>query len=322
MSGQKSFEDRVQRLNAKADTAPLAARASYGRGGGSGNGGASDPPSGPSRAGGGRGGPRRWSTVVLLAIVLGIGTLLYGAVQHTVGFSQQASQHAAAVIKGDPAPNPLRPGFLSWLLGDKAGDKPINFLPTASGGWVRVTTADAKIPEISTQLMARWPGDGVPLAEHPGFRHLDHFLKIYRNEDIEERVLSQSRTRAMFLHPQGEFLSVRLEVLPQARTLGGTDDPEGWITALSAREAEDLDRDEVLETVTIAGFTATNRTEPLGQSLLARPIETDLDVPNGVKLAIPLSHRIVLRFDGLVKPDRIAKMLAALDVDTMRAALH
>jgi hypothetical protein len=322
MSGHASFEERLNRLNAKAYGVSQAVPVRHERGGGSGNGGEGKPPSGSGGSGKGRGDLRRWFIVFGLVLGLGVGTLLYVTVQHTVGFSEQASRHAAAVIVGDPAPAPVAPGFLSWLLSGTAGAKPIDFLPAGTGGWRRVTTADAKMPDILTQLTARWPEDGVPLPQHPGYKHLDWFLKLYRNEDIEERVLSRSRTRAMFLHPQGDFLSVSLEVLPDTRALGTADGPDRWLVALGEREAEDLDRGEILETVTLAGFAATNRTEPVGQSVLVRPIGTRPDVPNGVKLAIPLSHRIVLRFDGVVEPRRIAEMLASLDVDTMRAALH
>lgn len=321
MSRQSSFEERLERLNAKAGGAQQAATAHLGRSSGSGNGGSGKPPSGSGGSGNENGGFLRWFKSFCIVVVLGVGTLLYVSVQHTVSFTEQASQHAAAAMAGDPAPDPIRPGLFSWLLFGPPADKPIDFLPAETGGWHRVTATDAKIPDILTQFTSRWPEESAPLSQHAGYRHLEHFLKIYRNEDYAERVLSRSRTRAVFLHPQGDFLSVSLKVLPASRALGTADAPNDWLRTLSEIETEDLDRDEILETVALAGFVSINRTEAAGQSLLVRPIGTSLDALNGVKLAVPLSHRIVIRFYGIVEPRRVANLLTSLDVDAMRAAL-
>lgn len=113
-------------------------------------------------------------------MVLGLGVALYVVGQQTVAFSEQVSQHAAAVISDEPAPNPVRPGLVSWLLGTSGRDKPIDFPPPESADWHRVSQANAKTPDILTQLTNRWPQETAPLPQHPGYEHLNYFLKIYR----------------------------------------------------------------------------------------------------------------------------------------------
>ena len=311
MPGQTSFEERLRRVNARAGGMAVE----------SGGGGTGQPPQGGGGFGGGRRGSRRAVPVATVLLVLVIGALLL-ALQGAIAFSRQASDHAAAVMAGDPAPGPFRPGIFAWVLGGDGGAKPADFLPAATEGWRRVTPDDAKAPDAMAALSAGWPVDGVALTEHPGFPRLEQFLALYRTEDMEGYVLSKTRTRAMYLHPDGDFASVGIRVWPETRALGPEDAPEGWIGALAGLEAETANGGEIVETVSLAGFPATNRTKPEGRSLVTRPIGTSPDVPNGVRIAVPLSHRIVLRVDGLARPDRIAELLSALDVAAMREALH
>jgi hypothetical protein len=125
----------------------------------------------------------------------------------------------------------------------------------------------------------------------------------------------------MFLHPSGDFVSVRIMVRPEARALGAEDAPRDWTGALAETEAEALEAGEIVERVTLAGFAAVNRTRPAGESALARPIGLGPDALNAVRLAVPLSHRIVLHLDGVARARRLEDLILSLDVAAMRAAL-
>ncbi len=324
MSGQTSFEERLKRLESKSGGGAQMAQPAPAMGGGGGgmNGGT------PHRGGNGggqsnNGGMIKMMLALAVVFCLAMAGLFYYTVQQTTGLASQAAERAAAAIQGTPF-EPQEPGIIQSLVNRLSGpdvtpDTPIEFLPNPGQGWVRVTQADAKAPDINDRINAQWPSDKISLADHSGFRHLDFFLKIYRYDDIEERVQSKTRTRAMYMHPDGGFISVRLQFLTERRVLGAADDASGWISALANREMQDLDTGETLEIVEFAGIESTNRTKPAGQNLFSRPIGNQRDVPNGIAVAVPLSHRVVMRFDGLVEPRWVDQFLAATDIEALRA---
>jgi hypothetical protein len=319
MAPQTSFEERLKRLQQNAGASAQTAPAHTGGGGGGFGGG----PSGSPGRGGGRsggGGLVKWIMVFILVFVVGMGYLLFYTVQQTTGQAGRAPDYVAANLQGQTVA-PKAPGLLQSILGFFQGSeasKPIDFLPDPQQGWVRVTQDDTKLPDILEQISASWPAGQPAVSEHLGFRNLDHFVTVYRQNDIEEQVLSDTRTRAMYLHPNGDFLSVSLRFLSERQALGPADTPDGWISTWTNRAADDLVSGEIFETATFGAFKGVNRTKPAGQSLIARPIAERPDIPNGIKVAIPISHRIVIQLEGVAEARWVTAFLDSMDTAALQ----
>lgn len=255
-------------------------------------------------------------------LIASLGEVPVSAVENT------AVTETAAAIAGEEPSATKAPNWLQrWIGGplDPVGDvnqNPIAYLPPAPDGWVRVTTDDAKAPDALASISARWSqtmGDGMPLERNLGYKHLEHFLKIYATEDMEGQILAQRSTRAMYMNGRGEFMNVQLEFLPDARKLGEPGATGAWLNALAEVETKEKTAMEVVERDTIDGVALTNRTLPPGASLMARPIAQNRDAPGGFKIAVPLSHRAVIRFHGVFVPRDAAALVQAMDRDAVIA---
>lgn len=198
-------------------------------------------------------------------------------------------------------------------FGEKPMTGPLAYLPDAPQGWVRVTESDVQQPGYLETLMTSWIQTGVPLDQNAGFQRLSHFADTYSSPDTEMKVLARSRTTAFYLNPQGEFLVVRLEFLSDRGALGEPTNASGWIESLYQRETKDLKDDEILERNELAGLPVTNRVVPHGSSLVSRPIGDKYDIPNGMKLAVPLTHRAVMKIEGLSTPTAAEALIKNVD---------
>lgn len=225
---------------------------------------------------------------------------------------------------------PAEPGFLErvalMIFPDETttSDAPISFLPAAPDGWVRVTTADAALPDALDAIKARWPqgADVLPIEQNLGFKQLTEYLEVRAEQDLESKVLSKLRTTAIYLNGNGEFLSVQLEFEPKRNPLGGQNDPASWIEGLAAIEEKSLGIGEILERLTLAGIDVTNQTKAAGTSLVRRPIGSDIYAQTAMKIAVPLTSRAILRLHGLATPVVAQALIAGVDRDDLSARLE
>lgn len=121
------------------------------------------------------------------------------------------------------------PGLIAALV-ERGKPMPIDYLPTATAGWIRVTAADATADEALAKIAARWPlasGDEAwfPLHENLGFKRLERFLSLHAKSDLEQQVIAEKRAHAIYLGTGGEFFEVTLEFHDKVRALGPPDAP-------------------------------------------------------------------------------------------------
>jgi hypothetical protein len=193
---------------------------------------------------------------------------------------------------------------------------PVDYLPAAPAGWVRVTQAEASQPDILDRLQEGWPRDGigvVPIAQHPAWLQLQDFVRSNANPDIETRVLSPSGSSGINMGPRGEYAFVRLSLTGERTAFGDPANSGAWIDAMTELARDDMDDDEMIEEVPLSGIQMVNLTKKPGESLLARPIGSDLRTPNGMHLFVPLTHRALPVIRALAEPDVIGTMIARVD---------
>ena len=196
---------------------------------------------------------------------------------------------------------------------------PIGFLPPAPDGWVRVTPDDAALPNAMDAIKARWPQGPVPLEQNSGFKSLAWYLDLHATSGFEQDALAKTGTSAIYLSGEGAFLNLRLEFVPERKPLGERNDPASWIEGLAAIEEKALESGEILERLTLGGIEVTNQTKPNGKSLIMRPIGSDIYASNGIKLAVPLTNRAILRMEGLAAPVLAQTLITSVDRDALSA---
>ena len=261
------------------------------------------------------------ATVLVLAVFGSIIALGGAAVYAKITEGPRAMlREVSATLQGANV-QPAESGFIDKLAdmifptsGDTAGD-PIDFLPPAPDGWVRVTPKDAALPNALDAVKARWPQDSdvLPIDQNMGYMHLVLFLDQKAKPDAEQKVLSKTGTSAIYLGGDGQFLKVRLNYTSERSALGAKNDPDAWISALAAIEEKSLESSETLEQLMLGDIAATNQTKPVGESLTMRPIGSDVYATNSLKLAVPLSHRAILRMQGIATPILAQALIAAID---------
>lgn len=200
--------------------------------------------------------------------------------------------------------------FGTRLAGETEGD-PIAYLPEAPAGWLRVTTADAQQADALAQLATRWPAPDQPINAHPGYGDLAEFVRVYDSPDAEQRLLSATRTRALYLGPEGQMLSLRLQFRSAGETLGTTEDPASWADALRAEVTNATQLGDTVETFDLGGLTVFNRA-PQGQVGAAqRTAVAPLD------LTVALHPRAVVEIRGTAQPSAAIALIEGVN----RAAL-
>ncbi len=313
-SDKDSFEDRLRRIReTRAEASPA---------GGPGRGLMPNfaPKSNPTNL---------WLLALVLVGLVGAGAIALGVMAVAAKIAEgplAMAREVQANLQGKDVA-PAEPGVIERLAGflfstsPEGGRNPINFLPPAPDGWVRVTAEDAALPDALDAIKARWPqGDGVfPIEENLGFKHLSQYLESRAAPDMEQKVLAKNRTSAVYLNGNGQFLNVQLDHLPERSALGSPNDPAGWVESLAATEEKSLESGEILERLTLGGIEVTNQTKPAGKSLVARPIGTDIYAPNAVKIAVALTNRAVLRLQGAAAPSSAEAIITAIDRDGLDA---
>lgn len=219
------------------------------------------------------------------------------------------------------------PGFLKGYFGRKLGlydsrnKGPLPYLPEAPKGWVRVTTMDARDPDVLAKIQQRWPRENRAnhhsLEQNAGYKHLQFFVKSYRKPGFEERILAETRTRAMYLHPNGEYMSVRMRFTSEKSALGAPENKSEWIETLATKQAKRANSNELVERNRLAGYDIVNLTVPMGESIIQRPIGRAYNTRNGLRVSVPLSHRVIVSVDGITKPNVIARLIKDIDQNAL-----
>ena len=301
MPKQKSFEDRLADLRQKTSENPPAE-------------------SDKARLSKPRHSTGKLTYIALIALGIALPAIILLFALKEVTGSMAATQTASLDTRVDaPSYEPIDPGGLTGYLGrmiglyDSRDPGPLGYLPPALDGWIRVTVMDARDPGILDDIHAAWPGSGQPLAQNPGYKHLVHFLKIYRKPDMEQRVLAKTRTRAMYLHPNGEFMSVRMQFASDKNALGPRDNKSAWIEALAKRLEARAGQDEVVERNKLAGHDILNLTKAEGKSPIQRPIGYAYGTRNALRISVPLTHKAIMSIDGVVTPNTVGRLISAVD---------
>lgn len=309
-SKQKSFEERLAELR-QQDT------------------GAEQPPKEPRTSPKPSRGPRRVAYVLLIALGALLPALALGFAFKEVTAAMTPSQMASVDTRVDaPTYERVDPGgftgYVGRMLGlyDSRDPGPLSYLPPARDGWFRITVMDARNPDILDEIHQAWPGSSQSLAQNPGYRHLLHFLKIYRKPDFEQRVLAKTSTRAMYLHPKGEFMSVRMQFASDKNALGPRDDRATWIEALAKRLEARAERNEIVERNKLAGHEIVNLTMAEGHSPIRRPIGYAHGARNALRISVPLTHRVIMSIDGVTTPKTVGKLISAVDKSAVAAHLE
>ena len=270
-----------------------------------------------------------WLLALVLVGLVGAGAIALGVMAVAAKIAEgplAMAREVQANLQGKDVA-PAEPGVIERLAGfifstsPEGGRNPINFLPPAPDGWVRVTAEDAALPDALNAIKARWPqGEGVfPIEENLGFKQLSQYLELRAEPDMEQKVLSKNRTTAIYLNGNGQFLNVQLDYLSERGALGSPNDPATWIESLAAIEEKSLEAGEVLERLTLGGIDVTNQTKPAGKSLVSRPIGSDISAPNGMKIAVALTNRAVLRLQGMATPAAAEALITSIDRDGLDA---
>lgn len=312
------FAERLQRIRearegsaASQTTAPTAARA----------------PSSPLA-------PRGRSSVPLLA---GLGVVVAGAVMLAVVNPSalrfpplNADTVVASTTDGGTAA--AGAGFLGQFLASVTGTAsasarmPVEYLPPAPEGWIRITPQDVQDPDLLATLQSQWSAGlpdrtSVPLDQHPGFSEVIRMIETFADPDMETKILARKRTKAVYLNPNGEVLFVGLGFQDKVNALGPRDNPASWTDELVRRLEKDLGADEMIERIQLAGMEVTNRTHPTGQSLVARPIGKDIYAPNGLRLVVALTDRTIIEIKGMSAPKTAETLIASIDREALLAQL-
>lgn len=262
---------------------------------------------------------------MIFGMVAALGVLvlgLFGYVYIKVSsLPEQVMAQTSAAISNQPysAPEPTAVDRLVSTLfsgGKDAKRNPVDFMPEPPEGWIRVTTRDVQSPDALTLITQNWPGDApdaLPIEQNLGYEYLTQYIERYRNPGLEARAMAKNSSRAIYMHPKGEFVEFRVDFLGSHQLLGEADKPKSWVKALIQDESKLLKTNQEIEEIKLGGIKAINRTNTFGTSLISRPIGTDMDLPNGLKIAAPLGHNVVVRVNGLTTPQSVADMLAGFD---------
>lgn len=328
MAKQISFEERLKKLEAQNGHTPRVNAPSPQGIDGSG---ADVPrelsPSARGRSGGGGFGKAILGTLVVFFIAMvGLAAFTF---HQAGGLTTFAAMETAAELEGQP-PAPDEPGFFAKLIGGPlapygfAGSesRPMFYLPQPGDGWMRITQDDAARPDIADEIRANWPAGAVAIRDHPGYDNLNRFLKAYRVQDMEQKVLSKKRARAIYIHPNGEFMWVKLEFLDNVRALGSNDAADEWLITLAERLEKKAQRGEIAERVTIGSVTGVNLTRPSREGALMRSVNAGGKTPGRMRLSIPLGHRVTIDFQGHMAPARITTFMETMPQADYEALLN
>jgi hypothetical protein len=261
--------------------------------------------------------PRRrlpWRAAVLVAVLaLGVGVLQQrGALPGVPALLAHLPGTAQPVEAGASG------GFLAMvngLFGGPQADAPPatlpGILPDAPTGWVRLTMAEAADPAALTLLRAAWdalPPEGrPPLDGHPGLDIARQFIADAAGPS------APTRARALYLGADQGVLVLTAILHPAREAFGPPGDKVAWSQALRRQVKVDAQVGDIIESVTLGGISAFNRTRPEGKSTVSRPIGKDHGTATAMRLSAALSHRLEVRITGTATPAAAGLLLSGFD---------
>lgn len=194
---------------------------------------------------------------------------------------------------------------------------PVDFLPPAPPGWVRVTEADIAAGRADSLLDSAWAAlpQAQPVTLNKGHPVLQQMLAA----SAPSTDLARVRMQALYMAGSGEYLVVTLKFRPQRAAFGVPGDDKAWRQTLRAEVEREAATGEVVEPLTLGGVALFNRTRPAGKSRLTQPVGKDLDVPNGLKLTAALSHRAEVQLNGHATPAAAGTLIAAFNRNGLAA---
>jgi len=275
--------------------------------------------------------PKRQNTGWLVNIIIGILATLFITVSLYAFFmfknvrlmSAMAEHGTYSALYDQDMPEPTGSFLQRLFFGNELGvtsdprQSPMIFMPKPPKGWVRITTLDAQRPNFLATLEAQWPkhydGKTIELKKHTAYRKLTQFIRRSESPDLEQRVLSNKRAHAVYLHPDGSYLVAQLAFLGTSSALGVKKSPDTWVEALVPVENKNLKSKEILERTRLGGIPVLNRTRPVGSSTRKQPIGQALNHRVFMKISAPLSPRTVIRIEGFAPPLAVASMLRNMD---------
>ncbi len=275
--------------------------------------------------------PKRQNTGWLINVIIGILATLFITMSLYAFFmfknlkvvSAMAQQETYSALHDQDLPEPtgsfLQRLFFGYKLGVTSDPRqtPMIFMPKPPKGWIRITALDAQRPNLLATLKAQWPkhydGKTIELKDHTAYRRLTQFIRRSETPDLEQRVLSNKRAHAVYLHPDNSYLVAELAFLGASSALGTKKSPDTWVEALIPVENKKLQSKEILEKNRLGGIPVLNRTRPVGTSARTQPIGQALSHRVLMKISAPLSPRTVMRIEGFAPPLAVASMLRNMD---------
>ncbi len=300
---QSDFQERLNRISQKAATADGPSDPS---------GGFSDPAPVMRRK---RGGSPHLMGPIMFVGFLGFALsafIVMSLTNHVTGFFGVMTGTHVLSVDGAPQKGGETPAI------PKTGKLlPIQAFPPAPEGWVRMTQDDALGGNLLAKVTQDWPATGTPLEQNFGYKRLKSFAKIYATSDIETRMTANRKSSALYLSTEGNYINVGMVYRTKSKLLGDPSQPASWADTLEQEAGRKLKPKHIIERVELAGFTAINRTQPSGSSILKRPLGDNRDVSTVVDLRVPLTHRALISISGVASATELERLLALIDVDRL-----
>ncbi|MCY4337158.1 MAG: hypothetical protein OXC60_21120 [Litoreibacter sp.] len=208
------------------------------------------------------------------------------------------------------ADDPLQPSETGPLA-------PLDALPRAPAGWVKITRRDAEAGDLVARVSASWPEDAVPLESHKGFRRLTSFAAIYAKEDWETRLTANRKAVGLYLSHSGSYLNAAMIYRGRDHLLGGAQDPQGWADQLEAEAQSKKQPQQVVERLTLVGIPAINITREAGADARERPLIQDMAEPTRFQLRAAFSARALISLQGWAAGQDLEPFVAGVDANRL-----
>ncbi|MEM6409198.1 MAG: hypothetical protein AAF700_12370 [Pseudomonadota bacterium] len=194
---------------------------------------------------------------------------------------------------------------------------PIEALPPAPDGWVRVTQKDALGGNLVETVAQNWPSDAEALTEHSGYRRLQQFASLYGKEDVETRMSANRKSSALYMSKTGSYVNVSMIYRAKDRSLGAAGDARAWADQLEFEAYQTLQKGQEVERVALADVIVINATRAVGQHPLEQPLSLDTSSAVKMKLRAGLTPRALLSMQGKASADELAALIAGIDLSLL-----
>lgn len=319
MSDQNSFQERLKRLETK-------------------HGGFKEPPSfdpvppkNETRSSSSGFGIKHAIMCVLgmvMVVIVGSGVFVFQSISGAPTSMVQPSPEYLERMRDDSAetfrrlargetPNSLNGFFLEAAFRKQAGDGPMPavFLPKGNRDWVGVNTHDARQPNALKTLETRWTQQTrksvSALKAHPHWRSLEFYMLANKEQSLQSRASAPYGATAVFVHPEGRYLHVRMRFLHEQTVLGEhrlgpLSEKASWIDQLEKLEAK---KGSSFERIKLSGIKSLNRVDKSG----APSLRTSGRSATNLDVAVPLSSRAILYLRGNATVRDLESLISTID---------